>query len=218
MYAKLAGLSTAAILTATSGIAATNATATTDLNLRAGPAPTAEILDVIPGEEMVSVEQCAEALKWCKVSFDGTEGWAYAPYLTASLDQEQEPVVVYDNITALDIETVDANEDRRDATAVAGGVTAGALAMSLIGGPAAVAGGILLGTAAGAASVPEDTVTYVTEHPVEPVYLNGEVAVGAGIPEGVTLAQIPESDYRYAYVNGNRVLVDTDRQIVHVVR
>ena len=37
MYAKIAGLSAAAILTATTSIAATNATATTDLNLRSMP-------------------------------------------------------------------------------------------------------------------------------------------------------------------------------------
>ncbi|RII37911.1 DUF1236 domain-containing protein [Pseudooceanicola sediminis] len=216
MYAKIVGLSAAAVLTATSAMAATNATATTDLNLRAGPGPMAEILDVIPGDETVEIEQCATGLEWCKVTYDGTEGWAYSPYLTATIDSE--PVVVYDNVKRLDVESVDVNEDDRAASATAGGLTAGALAMSLVGGPAAVAAGVLAGTALGAAAVPEKTVTYVTEHPVEPVYLNGEVVVGAGIPQEVTLADIPDTPESYAYVNGQPVIVDQDRTIIHVVR
>ncbi|QOL81427.1 DUF1236 domain-containing protein [Pseudooceanicola spongiae] len=216
MYAKIFSLSTAALLTATSAMAATDATATTDLNLRAGPGPMAEILTVIPGDEMVSVEECATGLEWCKVTYDGTEGWAYSPYLTASIDSQ--PVVVYDNVQRLEIQSVDVNEDERAASATVGGLSAGALAMSLIGGPAAVAAGVLAGTALGAAAVPEKTVTYVTEHPVEPVYLNGEVAVGAGIPQEVTLAAIPDTTESYAYINGQPVIVDQDRTIVHVVR
>ena len=90
--------------------------------------------------------------------------------------------------------------------------------MSAIGGPAAVAGAAALGAIAGAESVPEKTVTYVTSNPVDPVYVEGEVVVGAGIPGEVTLAEIPESDYRYVYLNGNPVLVDNERTIVRVIR
>lgn len=216
MYAKTFGLSAAAILTATSAMASTSATATTDLNLRADPGPRGEIIDVIPGEAAVEVEQCATAIDWCKVTFEGNQGWAYSPYLTASLDSE--PVIIQGNIQRLELETVDVNEENRADAATAGGLTGGALAMSLVGGPAAVAAGVLLGTAAGASAVPEETVTYVKSNPVEPVYMNGEVVVGAGIPEGAQLVTIPESDYRYINVNGQPVLVDTDRTIVQVLR
>lgn len=216
MFAKTLGLSAAAVLTATSAMASTSATASTDLNLRSTPGPRGEIIDVIPGEAAVQVEQCATAIDWCKVNFDGVEGWAYSPYLTASLDTE--PVVVQGNIQRLELETVDVNEESRADAATAGGLTGGALAMSLVGGPAAVAAGVLLGTAAGASAVPEETVTYVKSNPIEPTYMNGEVVIGAGIPQEAQLMTIPQSDYRYINVNGQAVLVDTDRTIVEVVR
>lgn len=214
MYAKIAGLSAAAVLTATSALAATDATATTDLNLRNLPDPRGEIIDVIPAEAMVSVDECTTS--WCKVTYEGTEGWAYSPYLTASLDNE--PVVVYDNVERLEVEKVEMNEDARAAAAATGGLTAGAIVASAIGGPVAVAGAVAAGAIAGAATVPEETVTYVVSNPTPTVYVNGEVAVGAGIPQEVDLVAVPESDYRYVYLNGNPVLVDQDRQIVRVIR
>lgn len=216
MYAKILGLSTVAVLTATSAMATIDATATTDLNLRSLPDPRGEILDVIPGEAMVQIEQCTTDTTWCKVNYDGTEGWAYSPYLTASLDEE--PVVIYENVERFEVESVDLNDDDRAAAAAAGGLTGGALAVAAAGGPAAIAGAVALGTIAGAESVPEQTVTYVQSNPLDPVYVNGEVVVGAGIPQEVELVTIPESDYRYVYLNGTPVLVDEDRVIVNVVR
>lgn len=214
MNFKIAGLSAAAILTATTALATTDATATTDLNLRNLPDPRGEIVNVIPAEAVVSVEECATA--WCKVTYDGTQGWAYSPYLTASLDSE--PVVIYDNVDRLEVQKVEVNQGDREAAAAVGGLTAGALAMSLVGGPLAVAGGVAAGAIAGAESVPEDTVTYVVSNPVDTIYVDGEVVVGAGIPQEVELVAVPDSEYQYVYLNGNPVLVDQDRQIVRVVR
>ncbi|WP_136637567.1 DUF1236 domain-containing protein [Pseudooceanicola onchidii] len=216
MYTKIAGLSTAAILTATTALASTDATATTDLNLRSLPDVRGEIVDVIPAEAMVQVNECTTDASWCKVNYEGTEGWAYSPYLTASLDSQ--PVVIYDNVDKIAVETVEVNEGDREKAAAIGGLTAGALAMSVIGGPVAVAGTAALGGALAAATVPEKTVTYVTSNPTPTVYVNGEVAVGAGIPQEVELVTVPDSDYRYVYLNGNPVLVDQDRTIVQVVR
>lgn len=214
MNFKIAGLSAAAILTATTALATTDATATTDLNLRNLPDPRGEIVNVIPAEAVVSVEECATA--WCKVTYDGTQGWAYSPYLTASLDSE--PVVIYDNVDRLEVQKVEVNQGDREAAAAVGGLTAGALAMSLVGGPLAVAGGVAAGAIAGAESSPEDTVTYVVSNPVDTIYVDGEVVVGAGIPQEVELVAVPDSEYQYVYLNGNPVLVDQDRQIVRVVR
>lgn len=211
---KIAGLSAAAILTATTAMASTSATATTDLNLRNLPDPRGEILDVIPAEAMVSLEQCATS--WCKVTYEGTEGWAYSPYLTAEVDAE--PVVIYDNVDRLEVEKIEVNEGDRERAAAVGGLTGGALAMSLIGGPAAVAGGVAAGLIAGNESVPEETVTYVVSNPSPTVYVDGEVVVGAGIPQDVELVAVPDSDYRYVYLNNSPVLVDQDRQIVRVIR
>jgi hypothetical protein len=59
----------------------------------------------------------------------------------------------------------------------------------------------------------------VTSHQVEPVYLDGEVVVGAGLPETVALNEIPDYEYRYVNVNGQPVLVDAhSRRIVYIVR
>ena len=221
MLKKITGLSAAAILlTGTSAIAATNATATTDLNLRAAPNAQAEIVDVIPGQGEVMIDQCIEAAQWCAVSYNGQDGWAYSPYLTASLDGG-EPTVVYENTGRLEIQTYDEQAAANTGAAV-GGLTAGGVAAALAGGPATVAGALILGTAAGGivgeASVPEDTVTYVRNNPVDPVYLDGEVVVGAGIPQEVELVAVPDTDYRYVYVNGVPAVVNADRTIVSVVR
>src|SRR5690606_35749981 len=87
----------------------------------------------------------------------------------------------------------------------------------------AVVGGVAGTVAGGAAGTiidpPEQVRTYVTTHQVDPVYLEGEVVVGAGVPDTVELREIPDYQYRYVYVNGQPVLVDAKtRQIVYVVR
>lgn len=57
--------------------------------------------------------------------------------------------------------------------------------------------------------------TYVGENPAIQVYLDGEVVVGATLPEVVPLTPLPDSGYSYAYVNGVPVLVDpAGRQVV----
>ena len=61
--------------------------------------------------------------------------------------------------------------------------------------------------------------TYVRTNPVDQIYLDGEVVVGAGIPETVQLSEVPESEYYYAYVNGLPVLVEKEqRRVVYIVR
>ena len=59
----------------------------------------------------------------------------------------------------------------------------------------------------------------MTSNPVDPIYLEGEVVVGAGLPETVQLRPVPDYNYRYVYVNRQPVLVDpTSRRIVYVYR
>ena len=107
--------------------------------------------------------------------------------------------------------------------AVTGGVT-GAVAGAIVGGPvgAVVGGGagVVAGGAAGTVIDPPERVrTYVRSNEIEPVYLDGEVVVGAGLPETVVLRDIPEYEYRYVYVNGQPVLVEpSSRRIVYVMR
>ncbi len=218
MVKHIAIVSSIGALTATSALANVDASATTDLNLRAGPTPQAEIIDVIPGEAMVNVDQCVEASKWCRVNFNGQQGWAYGEYLTAPVGGEAAPVAAH--ATELEVETVTVENDEEALGGfLTGGAAGGILALAAAGGPAAIAGAAAAGAFAGGLSAEEEkVVTYIRQNPVEPVYLQGEVVKGAGIPQEVTLQTIPESGYRYAYVNGVPVVVDDERRIIEVVR
>jgi uncharacterized protein YraI len=206
------------VLSASAVQAQTTAEATTALNLRAGPGPSAEIVSVIPAQGQVTVDACLDTESWCQVTFEGTSGWAYGDYLTIRPEGSAEPVVLYENRERVTIRTV-TREDTAGEAALTGG-TIGAIAGSLVGGPAGAAiGGVAGATFAADAAPDEQVTTYVRTNPVEQVYLDGEVVVGAGLPEAVELRQVPDSQYVYAYVNGVPVLVDADsRQVVYILR
>lgn len=221
MFRMMFTTATALGVIATGAAASTTAFATTDLNLRAGPGPQYQIVDVIAGEDPAIVEGCIADANWCKVSYDGQEGWAYGSYLTAALG---EGLPIYGAEAAAPVPTVqyqvtETYESPSDAGAALGS-TAGAVMGSLIGGPAAVGAGFILGGLAGATADPEEvTITYVEEHPLEPVYVQGEVVLGARIPAEVALTPVPDSDYSYVALNNNVVLVEpVEREIVYIVR
>lgn len=66
---------------------------------------------------------------------------------------------------------------------------------------------------------PATVGTYVINHPVAPVYLNGEVVEGVGLPESVKLTPVPDTDYGYAYVNSLPVFVEpSTRQVEYIYR
>lgn len=194
------------------------ATATTDLNLRAGPGPNYEIVDVIAGDDKVDVAGCLDAANWCEVTYNGTAGWAYGDYLNTQVGGES--VVLYENRQAADVQII---TYEGDGDAAAGGAVAGGAAGALVGsllGPVGTAVGAAVGADIGAdAAVSDSAVTYVVENEREPVYLEGEVVVGAGIPQEVELYEVPESDYMYQYVNGVPVIVEPqERRIIRIVR
>ncbi len=204
----------AASLFASTALSQTTAAATTDLNLRIGPGPTHAIRSVIPEGGSVSVLGCLEAENWCEVNHDGAEGWAFSDYLETQVEAGQ--VIISTPEVRREIRVV----EREDAGAnVIGGGTVGAVVGAIVGGPFGAAVGAAAGMGAGGLAPRETTVTYVQQNPVEPVYLEGEVVVGAGLPEAVMLQPVPESDFRYAYVNGVPVIVEPqERRVVHIVR
>ncbi|MFW8636286.1 DUF1236 domain-containing protein [Cribrihabitans pelagius] len=212
-------------LIAGQGLAATSATAVTDLNLRAGPGPQHEVIGVIAKDASTDIEGCLEDSNWCKVTYEGTTGWAYGEYLGgAAAEAEVEAEVntfvpVVSSQSTIETGTVTyENEDH--AGAVAGSGTFGAVAGALVGGPVGAAAGAIIGGTAGALAEPaEEVVSYVRTNKVEPVYLDGEVVTGVQLPETVELQEIPDSEYRYVYVNTLPVLVDAEnRTVVHIVR
>ena len=197
--------------------------ATTDLNVRAGPGPQHQVVGVIGAGQSANLNGCLESSKWCVVAFNGGEGWVYSDYLTGDFGGTQVVLTERPADSGVRIVTPPADVDGGATGAVTGGVT-GAVAGAIIGGPiGAVVGGGAGAVAGGAAGTvidpPERVRTYVTSNQVDPVYLDGEVVVGAGLPETVVLRDIPDYEYRYVYVNGQPVLVEpSSRRIVYVVR
>ncbi|MFC4670399.1 DUF1236 domain-containing protein [Seohaeicola nanhaiensis] len=181
---------------------ALTANATTDLNLRAGPGNMYPIQGVIASSAEVDVQGCIAGSEWCKVTYNGTEGWAYSAYLTSTY--ESNPVVVYDNMQRLNLQEIDpVNIDRNPAKTFT------------------PSGALILGQPTSVPIVIDDNVAvqYVRANPVEPIYLEGEVVVGAGIPENVTIYPVPDTTYQYVNVNDQLVLVEPgQRRIVQVLR
>lgn len=198
--------------------------ATTDLNVRAGPGPQYPIVGVIGADGQATLNGCLEASKWCQVSAAGVEGWAYSDYLIG--DNAGVEVVVTERPAEMPVPVV-TYDSRQDDAALGGGVAGaatGAIAGAIIGGPVGAAVGGIAGAAGGgitgAAITPAPEVrTYIEQNPVDPVYLDGEVVVGASLPETVVMREIPDYEYRYVYVNGQPVLVEPEsRRIVYIVR
>jgi uncharacterized protein YraI len=204
-----------------SAFAQTSVTATTDLNVRAGPGPQHPVIGVLAAGQATTLNGCIQGSKWCSVAEAGGQGWVYSDYLTGNFGGQQ---VVLTERPADSVKVITApSGDGGAEGALVGGAT-GAVAGALIGGPvgAAVGGvaGVAVGGATGAAAEPPPEVrTYVTSNQGDPVFLEGEVVVGASLPETVELREIPNYEYRYVNVNNQAVLVEpSSRQIVYVMR
>jgi uncharacterized protein YraI len=220
-----AAVAAGALMVSGAAMAQTAVTATTDLNVRSGPGPQYPVVGVISVDGEATLQGCIEGSKWCQVSADGTSGWAYSDYLVAS--NAGVDMVVTERTPDTGIPVVTYEEGADDGGAVAGGVAgaaSGAIAGAIIAGPIGAAVGGIAGAAGGGAvgdaidPTPE-VRTYVEQNPMEPVYLEGEVVVGASLPETVQVYEVPDYEYRYVYVNGQPVLVEPEsRRIVHIVR
>lgn len=216
MKRKIVAIATLAGLVALPGAAlAQTATVTTDLNVRFGPAPTYEVVTVIPANRTVTIHGCLETMAWCEVSFDAHTGWVYADYLTYEVAGS--PLIIREAATRVEVPVVTYDPQVTGATS---GAVSGAIAGAVIGGPVGAAiGGVAGATLGAAVTAPPHVRTYVVEQPVDPVYVEGELVVGATLPEAVVLHPVPDYGYRFAYVNHQRVLVDpATRQVVYIVR
>jgi uncharacterized protein YraI len=226
MTTKLMKLASATVLSAgllASGaaFAQTQASATVDLNVRAGPGPQYEVIGVIPAGETATINGCLDGSAWCTVTTADGEGWAYSDYLAA--DMSGETVVVTQSRQELGVPVTTFEDGSGDEGALVGGA-AGAVAGALIAGPVGAVIGGAAGVAAGGTTgtvidPPEAVTTFVQTNAVEPVYLEGEVVVGAQVPDTVQLTPVPDYEYQYVNVNSQPVLVDpASRQIVYVYR
>ncbi|KAA9008257.1 DUF1236 domain-containing protein [Histidinibacterium aquaticum] len=199
------------------------ASAVTDLNLRAEASNSSEVLTVIPAETAVTVAGCDDTTGWCEVTYDGTTGYSYGSYLTENMAEEPSETVVLVQPQTVETTTVTTEgTDTEQRVGAGAGAAAGALTAYALGGPV---GGIIASSIFGAAAGAEATdqverqVTYVRENPVEAVTLDGEVVVGAQVPGAVTTYDLPADGYEYLNVNGLPVIIDAESgTILRIVR
>ncbi len=76
---RLLGLAAVATFGLTAAASAYDATVTTTLNMRAGPGTAYSVLDTIPAGVLIDAGQCSGS--WCRVVFDGRQGWVSGRYL-----------------------------------------------------------------------------------------------------------------------------------------
>jgi len=115
---------------------------------------------------------------------------------------------------------VAAHADHITVTGAAGGAVTGAI----VGGPVGAVIGGVIGAVIGATveAPPAEVVAYVQTQQVEPVYLGGDLVVGATLPELVVLHPVPQDIYvapdgrvyGYAVVNGHPVVVDAQTRVI----
>jgi phage tail tape-measure protein len=102
------------------------------------------------------------------------------------------------------------------------GAAAGAATGAVVGGPVgAVAGGIIGGTMGTVADPPPPEVrTYVVHEDRPSVTYEGDVVVGATLPQTVEVYPVPRyKQYDYTVINNKRVIVDPHtRKVIEVVR
>ncbi len=183
--------------------AAIVASAMTPLNIRSGPGPQYSIIGAIPDRGRAIVTGCIQGSLWCQVSYNGRQGWAYAQYMTATLSGRS--FAVAESVSALPPVTYQAPVET-----VGSAVPVPVVTGTLIAPPAEPPLSL---------SPPPAVGNYVVSHPLAPVYLNGEVVEGVGLPEDVAVAPVPGFDYHYAYINNQPVLVEPQtRRVEYIYR
>jgi uncharacterized protein YraI len=182
--------------------AATVATAMTPLNIRSGPGPQYTVVGAIPDRGQATIIGCIQGSLWCQVSYNGRQGWAYSQYLTARLSGRS--LILAEGLN--DIPTV-----RYEAETTGTAVAAPTITGTLVERPTAAQPLVI---------TPPPTVgSFVVGHPLAPVYLNGEVVEGVGLPDDVALAPVPDYEYDYAYINNVPVLVEpSTRRVRYIYR
>lgn len=169
---------------------------TAHLNLRTGPGTQYPVVGLMEYNAAADITGCIADYSWCSVSLPGLNGWASAEYLVINQGDQVQQITGPDS----GIPVVEAN-------------------VEAIVAPASV-GALVTANGNIAAIVPEPAVVdYIAATPVDPYAADGEVVVGAVVPEAVVLTAVPNSPYGYAIINGVKVLVEpSSRAIVYVYR
>jgi hypothetical protein len=102
-----------------------------------------------------------------------------------------------------------------------GGAVGGAAVGAVVGGPVgAVVGAGVGGTMGAIAEPPAEVITYVERDTAPSVTVQDEIVVGRPVPTTVELRPVPQhTEFRYAYINNSRVIVDSrSGKVVKIIR
>jgi hypothetical protein len=133
---------------------------------------------------------------------------------TPALAQTSTTVTNPDGGTTTTTQTVE-----KKSGGTASGAVGGAIAGALVAGPVGAVVGGVAGAAVGHSIAPPSHVrTYVTTQSGPPVSYSGKVAVGRTLDGEVVWQDVPDyPKYRWAYLNGQRVVIDNDtRKVVAI--
>lgn len=173
------------------------------LNVRSGPGFQYPVVAQMQANVPAPVTGCIQDYSWCSVALGGVSGWAPAPYLVTDAGGKPTNLQVSGAQLGIPIVVVPATGAAVVATPPVGAMV-----------PVAPAVGVVEPVI----PAPE-VLSYVTQQVVQPVFVDGEVMVGATLPVAAPIYPIPASPYVYSYINGQRVLVEpAARRIVYVVR
>ena len=192
-----------AALASGAALAVTAYSPTGHLNVQSGPGFQFPVVNQIGQNVQAQVTGCVSDYSWCSVALpDGTTGWASAPYLVTGATTPRKNLQVAG--ASLNIPVV-----------VPTNTGSNVVATPPVGAMVGVPPTVIVAPIA----PPPNVVTFVTQQTVAPVYVNGEVMVGAVLPVAAPTYDIPASPYDFTYVNGQRVLIEpTARKIVYVFR
>ena len=172
-----------------------------DITVRSGPGEEYPEIGLATRGSQAVMDGCLAGSSWCRIDVNGMRGWVFAQYLT--IQHEGAPVAVEEYRTHYEVPTV-TNETTSAVVPAA---------------PSPAPGDLLLGPVEDVRVVepPEAVTTYVRQHRVEPIIVQNEVVLGATLPPGVVVQEVPDYDYDYVVVNDSPVLVDPQtRRIVHI--
>jgi Protein of unknown function (DUF1236)/Bacterial SH3 domain len=187
--------------------AQTIGTATTDLNIRSGPGPEQPVIGYMKARQRAQILGCVEGSLWCQVQFRDRQGWAYSQYM--SLQAGGGRIIVREP----------ANVAYGYAPTYRPDVPLAPLAEAITSGARAIGATEPVVYASTYAPPPAAVGTYVTNNAVNSFAYDGNVTVGASLPQTVVLNNVPDYRYQYVYVNDTPVLVDpATRRIVYVFR
>ncbi len=108
---------------------------------------------------------------------------------------------------------------RKDHGGTASGAVAGAVAGAVVAGPVGLVVGGVAGAAIGHSVAPPSRVkTYVTTQSGPPVAYSGDLVVGRTVDGDIAWRNVPDyPKYRWAYLNGQRVVIDNDTHKVAAI-